>query len=277
VDRTFLAGAKKAYVLNVGSGREVKLNYTDTLSGTICDTDKNTFLDTRCIVESEEDQTGKSLKNYLTNITLTGSANIDKAKAIKYLENEKKTHIPRPLIRRLDELDERIAEYDGIDEEIEGVENELKTLNEEFVMEAERRKRVARRLVENEDGTVTYESDATLEEKIDRITEREKDYGARETEPKKDDEEGFNPFEFLKGDSDKPFTDRIPVIIGAGILVVLIIAAIVYMLPFIIRLNVNVYNRVKLLSNRIRSIIYIDEIFSSSNLSLSNNSSSVYL
>ncbi len=227
IDRTFLAGAKKASVLDVVSGREVRLKYTDTLSGTLCETDKNTYLDTRCIAFSDEEDMGDRLKDYLTNITLTGTANIDKSKAIKYLENEKKSHIPRPLIRRLDELDERISEYDGLDEEIDAVENELKTINEEFVMEAERRKREARKIVENEDGTITYEADSSLEEKIDKLTEREKNINlgavAEKDEEKKTRE---------KVKVDKPFTDRIPVILGTGLLVILIIAAIVYMLPF---------------------------------------------
>ncbi len=227
IDRTFLAGAKKASVLDVVSGREVALKYTDTLSGTLCETDKNTFLDTRCIAFSEEEDTGEKLKEYLTNITLTGTANIDKAKAIKYLENEKKSHIPRPLIRRLDELDEKISEYDGIDEEIEAVENELKTLNEEFVMEAERRKREARKIVENEDGSVSYEADTSLEEKIDRLTEREKKIDFGDVAEKAEDKEKVK-----KAKADIPFTDRIPVILGTGLLVILIIAAIVYMLPF---------------------------------------------
>ena len=155
VDRTFLAGAKKASVLDVQSGREVNLTYQDTLSGTLIETDKNTFLDTRCIIEKASNSVD-NLQDYLTNITLTGTANINKSKAIEYLEKEKKSHVPRPLIRRLDELDKKIAEYDGIDDEIEAVENEIKAVNEEFVIEAERRKRAARQMVENEDGTVTY-------------------------------------------------------------------------------------------------------------------------
>ncbi|MBO4863790.1 MAG: AAA family ATPase [Eubacterium sp.] len=227
VDRTFLAGAKKASVLDVDSGREVRLEYSDTLSGTLCETDKNTYLDTRCIIESDTIDAKADLKKYLTNIALTGTANINKSEAVKYLENEKKNHIPRPLIRRLDELDERISEYDGIDEEIEAVETEIKALNEEFVMEAERRKRVARRLVENEDGSVSYESDSDLEEKIDKLTERERGYSSA-PEPKED----YIKEKKEKEKVEKPFTDRIPVIIGTGIFVILVIAAVVYMLPF---------------------------------------------
>ena len=234
IDRSFLAGAKKASVLDIKSGREVKLNFTDTISGTLCDTDKNTYLDTKCIIGDDDGNTKKDLQDYLTNITLTGTANIDKVKAIKYLENEKKTHIPKPLVRRLDELDERLSEYETVDDEIAAVGAQIKTLNEEFIMEAERRKRVARRMVENEDGTVTYENDADVEEKIDRITEKETTFGISnkaidaEEERKKEEKKA----EKKAANQDKKFTDRLPVIIGTGILVVLIITAIVYILPF---------------------------------------------
>ena len=232
VDRTFLAGAKKASVLDVSSGREVRLNNTDTISGTLCETDKNTYLDTKCIVGDSSGK--KDLQKYLTNITLTGTSNIDKVKAIKYLEDEKKNHIPKPLIRRLDELDERLSEYDTVDDDISAVENEIKTLNEEFVMEAERRKRIARRMVENEDGTVTYESDATIEEKIDRITEREKNYVDSDKMIEKAEEKLAEERKAAKIEARKniKFTDRIPVIFASGIAVILIIAAIVYILPF---------------------------------------------
>ncbi len=267
VDRTFLAGAKKASVLDVNSGRDVRLVNQDTICGTLCETDKNTYQDTKCIFGDEDSSGKEDLQNYLTNITLTGSSNIDKVKAIKYLENEKKSHIPKPLIRRLDELDERISEYDTVDAEIEAVEAEIKALNEEFVMEAERRKRVARRMVENEDGTITYENDASIEEKIDRITEREVGIAPRKTDAdrakeaekkaeKKADRkpaEKKSRFKFGSRDSDEiteadlyddpdaaeeddenkiKFTDRIPVILGTALFVILAISVIVYILPF---------------------------------------------
>ena len=76
VERNFLAGARKASVLDVASGREVKLANVDTLSGTLCETDKNTYLDTKCIIEDEASRA--DLQEYLTNITLTGTSFINK-------------------------------------------------------------------------------------------------------------------------------------------------------------------------------------------------------
>jgi len=217
VERSFLAGARKTSVMEVKSGREVRLVNDNTLSGTLIDTDKNTYIDTKCITEDRD----KSVTDYLTNMTLTGTSTIDKAKAIEYLKEERKKHVPRPLIRRLDELDEKLTAYEDVDDSIKQIEDEIKQLNEDFVIEAEKRKRVARRMVENADGTVTYENDDALDSKIDRITAADKSYGADESIIDDDDDE----------DTVK-FTDRIPVIFGAGILVILIIAAIVYILPF---------------------------------------------
>lgn len=229
VDRTFLAGAKKASVLDVQSGREVNLKYQDTLAGTLCETDKNTFLDTRCIIEESENSIGH-LQDYLTNITLTGTANINKTKAIEYLEKEKKSHVPRPLIRRLDELDKRIAEYDTVDDEIEAVENEIKALNEEFVIEAERRKREARQMVENEDGTVTFEDNDELTEKIDLITEKVQGIGA--SDKKVEELEQAEKERKKKEKADIKFTDRIPVIIATGMFVIFVIGLIVNIMDF---------------------------------------------
>ena len=227
VDRTFLAGAKKASVMDVAEGREVSLEYPDTLSGTLCVTDKNTFLDTKCIAEESADASG--LQEYLTNITLTGTSNINKQKAIKYLENEKKSHVPKPLIRRLDELSEKMDEYETVDEDIEKTEEEIKKLNEEFIMEAERRKRAARKMVENEDGTVTYETDEEVEAQIDRITEKHTGVANEKLA-----EEAVRRTEEIRKEQKKniKFTDRVPVILATGLFVILVIAAIVYILPF---------------------------------------------
>lgn len=227
VERNFLAGARKASVLDVASGREVKLANVDTLSGTLCETDKNTYLDTKCIIEDEASRA--DLQEYLTNITLTGTSFINKNEAIRYLENEKKTHVPKPLVRRLDELDEKMSEYETVDDEIEIVEEELKRINDEFMMEAERLKREARKMVENEDGTVTYENDEEAE-KIDMLTEKESTIGVSE---KAIDAEEEAEKERQKQEKEGiPFTERIPVILGTGVFVVAVIAAIVYMLPF---------------------------------------------
>lgn len=151
---------------------------------------------------------------------VTGTSSIDYETSKRYLMAEKKKNVSKPLVRRLNQLDRAMSKYDGVDEKIDQIEAELKKLNEDFIIEAEKRKRVARRLVENEDGSVTYQQDEEVDEKMDRLTASEKTYGAQLN--KEDEDEA----------GKKKFTDRIPVIIGTGVLVVLIISFIVYLLPF---------------------------------------------
>lgn len=219
IERSFLAGGKTTSVLDVGSGREVRLERPDTLVGTLVETGRNTYKDTKVIETEREDESSQTaaanLKSYLSNITLSGSAAVNKQKAVEYLQEEKQKHLPKPLIRRLDELTEKIEQYDDVDGKIDEIDAELKKLDEEFVIEAEKRKRVARRLVENEDGSVTYQNDENVDDKINKLTELRESYGAGE-----------------EVQAAEKLTDKIPVILGAGLLVVFVIAAIVYMLPF---------------------------------------------
>ena len=219
VERSFLAGGRKTSVLDVGSGRELRLERPDTLVGTLVETGRNTYKDTKVIETGKEEESAQAaaanLKSYLSNITLSGSASVNKQKAVEYLQEEKQKHLPKPLIRRLDELTEKIEQYDDVDGKIEEIDAELKKLDEEFVIEAEKRKRVARRLVENEDGSVTYQNDEDVDDKINKLTELREGYGAGE-----------------EAVVQEKLTDKIPVILGTGLLVICVIAAIVFMLPF---------------------------------------------
>ena len=219
IDRTFLAGAKRTSVLEIQSGREVKLKYADSLTGTLIDTDKNTFQDTRVITEPEGNP-AETLTGFLGNRIETGSGALEKRKAIKYLEKEREKNDPHPLVRRLESLNEEIEKYDYVDEAIEKNRQDLKQLTEDFAIEAEKRKRVARQIVENEDGTITYKSDEELDKKMDRLTEAEKSYGA--SEHFDDDEE----------EGKKKLSDNFLVILLTGLLVIGVIAAAVYLLPF---------------------------------------------
>jgi len=216
VDRSFLSGAKKTSLMEVKSGREVRLANPETLTGTVLTTDRNTYRDTQCI-SGEKTQSAKELARELSNLYQTGSPNLDIERAISYLEAEKKKHVPKPMVRRLESIDRRLEEFESVDADLEKLEQERRQLSEDFIIEAEKRKRVARRMVENEDGTVSYEKDEELDKKIDRITRQDTSYGAME-----EDEEDDGP----------KLTDRLGVIIAAGILVIAAIAVIVYLLPF---------------------------------------------
>ncbi len=187
IDHTFLAGARKTSVLDVSSGRDVQLKNPNTLTGTLLSTDKNTYLDTFVITETEG-AAADQLTSYLANKIDTGSGNIDKRKAIAYLQDRLQENDPKPLIRRLENLNEQIEAYDGVDEALEENRKALRQLTDDFAIEAERRKREARELVENEDGSVTYKADEALDQKIDRVTEAQTTFGA-EVRPEDQEEE----------------------------------------------------------------------------------------
>ena len=222
IERDFL-GTGKTSVLDVQSGREIRLSQTNSLTGAVLNADRNTYIDEKVITELEadsSDEASRKFEKYLQNMMVTGTSSIDYETSKRYLMAEKKKNASKPLVRRLNQLDRAMSKYDGVDEKIDQIEAELKKLNEDFIIEAEKRKRVARRLVENEDGSVTYQQDEEVDEKMDRLTASEKTYGAQLN--KEDEDEA----------GKKKFTDRIPVIIGTGVLVVLIISFIVYLLPF---------------------------------------------
>lgn len=218
VDRDFMANTRKTSVIEVQSGREVRLSEKDSLHGTVISTDKNSFQDTMCISETE-DSPKLCLLNYVSNMLTTGTATLSKEKAIRYLESEAEKQNTKPLAHRISDISSKLEAYEDVEDKIAENAKAQKDLSDEFAMEAAKRRRVSRKMVEEEDGKVTYEKDAELEMKLDRLEANKNAYGAEETEEEEEKEE-------IK------FTDRFPVIIGAGLLVVFVIWMIVSLLPF---------------------------------------------
>ncbi len=216
IDRSFLVGAKKTSVLDVQTGRELSLKNQDMLSGTVIETDRSTYQD-NYVIASEAESAADDLRTYLGNKIETGNGHLNKRKALGYLKGELRKNDPQPLIRRLDDLTEKIEQYDDVDGALDANKKAFRQLTDDFAIEAAKRKRVARQLVENEDGSVTYKSDEDLNKRIDRLTEAQKTYGALEED---------------EGEKKKPITDNIAVIILTGLLVIGVIAAIVYLIPF---------------------------------------------
>ena len=176
IDRSFLAGAKKTSVLDVQTGREVMLKNADTLAGSILETDLSSYQDTFVI----EEGSAENLTEYLGNRIQTGNGNLSRARALAYLKKERKKNDPQPLIRRLDDLTEKLEAYDDVDDALQANKKALRQLTDEFAMEAAKRKRESRQLVENEDGTITYKTDEELDEKLSRLAEADKSREASE-------------------------------------------------------------------------------------------------
>ncbi|SEG35618.1 hypothetical protein SAMN04487934_11733 [Eubacterium ruminantium] len=222
VDRTFLSGAKKTSVLNLNSGKQDESKGMTPLPMDAVDVDRSIYMtsyaiddglksDERCITEDEiEDVT----KRFLKNTVETGSADINFEASIEYLRNIRKSKSTQPMVRRLNALTKQIDAYETVDKEIDGIEDRIKRLDEDFAIEAAKRKRVARKMIQNEDGTVKYEVDEELNKKMDILAETGQDMMKKPE------------------NQEKKFTDKLPVIFGAGLLVIFIISLIVFILPF---------------------------------------------
>ncbi|MBQ6231390.1 MAG: hypothetical protein IJJ74_09790 [Eubacterium sp.] len=223
VERTFLAGAKKTSILDLKTGKQEDFKGLDALPEHMVALDKSTYKTGLVIddeaksddaVVSDTDLVEKT-RTFVKNVTETGCSDINFDASIEYLREQKNSKNAQPMVRRLNDLTQKIDSYESIDKEIEGIEDEIKKLDEDFAIEAAKRKRVARRMIQNEDGTVTYEVDKELNKKIDTLTETGQDMMSKPKE---------------KG--EVKFTDRLPVIFGMGLLIIVLVAAVVYMLPF---------------------------------------------
>lgn len=153
IERSFLRYNKKTTVMDIQSGREVKLRDKNSLHGTMFDIDKNTYVNTLCIGEhgaAPGKELANKLGNYLGNLSTTGSADIDKTYAIEHLKEERRKYDTRPVQRQLDDISEELSLYEGVENDIANVRGQIADLEQEFAMEVARRKREARRLIETE-------------------------------------------------------------------------------------------------------------------------------
>lgn len=219
VERSFSRNGRSMSVMDVASGREVKTACKDSLHGTFIHMDKNAYVNTLCINEPnsyEPKELAEELNAYVGAITETGSPDINKHEILESLREERTKYDIRPILKKMDKLSEQIDEYSDVEEKLADVRLDIKKLDEEFAMEAAKKKREARTMVENEDGEVVYKENYRLNSKMDRLTKSEIYLGAAE-----DIEE-----------PEEKLTDKIWFIILTGIFVVLVIAMMVNILGF---------------------------------------------
>lgn len=218
IERSFLKNNRRTSVMNIRSGKDVKLKNKNSLQGAMFDMDKNTYVNTLCIGENGAapgNELADEMNNYLANLSTTGSADIDKAKAVARLKEERKKNDIRPYERKLSEIEHELAKYEKLDAELEEVRDEIKTVEEEFAMETAKRKREARKLIEN-NGEVSYEEDDELSENLDELRKQST----------------FLDADLLEDVEEKPLQDRLWFIILTGLFVIGVISAMVYILPF---------------------------------------------
>lgn len=220
IERSFLRYNRKTSVMDVKSGREIKLRNKNSLYGTMLDLDKSTYANTLCIGEhgaAPGKELAAELINYLANLSTTGSADIDKSAAVERLKKEKSRNNPASVQKKLDDIATEMEDYSKTDEQLRDVRTEIAKLDEEFTIETARRKREARKLVETQDGEVIYEDNEEINAKLDSLVQSSVNLKSELT----DEEE-----------KEKKITEKPWFIALTGIFVVGIIAAMVYILPF---------------------------------------------
>lgn len=219
IERSFLRHNRNVTAMDIQSGRELRLANKNSLNNTLFDLDKNTYVNTLCIGEhgaAPGKELADEMSNYLANLSTTGSADIDKKDAVERLKKERSNHDLRPVQKKLDDISAELDNYADVEDELKSVRADISKLDEEFVLETTKRKREARKLVEGEDGNISYEDNEEINAKLDSLVEQ-----GIEPEEENDD-----------GEPEDKLTDKIWFIILTGLFVVGVIAAMVYILPF---------------------------------------------
>lgn len=192
VERSFLRHNKKTTVMDIQSGREIKLKDKNSLHGTMFDLDKNTYVNTLCIGEhgaAPGRELADKLSNYLGNLSTTGSADIDKTIAIEHLKEVRRNYDVRPIQRQLDDIAEQLDGYRNIDDDIKDIRAQISDLEQEFAIEVARRKREARRIIETEKTLKFDDDESESAEEVEKTEEAKPAEAAEKSEETKPAEE----------------------------------------------------------------------------------------
>ena len=217
VERSFRKHNMTTQVLNVKNGRVGKLKHKNSLYESLTGVDKKTYSDALYIRQQKDTENeAEELNTFVTNLATTGSSNLDKRRALAILRDQKNALDVTETEQQIAELKEELKQYDGDEEALKEVRKKIADNDEEFAIETAKRKREARRLIDTEKGT-KYEEDDELNEHLDSLQENSV----------------FLDADLLKDyKAPKKLTDRWWMIALTGLLVIGVIAALVYILPF---------------------------------------------
>lgn len=217
VERSFRKHNMTTQVLNVKNGRVGKLKHKNSLYESLTGVDKKTYSDALYIRQQKDTENeAEDLNTFVTNLATTGSSNLDKRRALSILREQKNALDVTETEQQIAELKEELKQYDGDEEALKEVRKKIADNDEEFAIETAKRKREARRLIDTEKGT-KYEEDDELNEHLDSLQENSV----------------FLDADLLKDyKAPKKLTDRWWMIALTGLLVIGVIAALVYILPF---------------------------------------------
>ena len=219
VEREFLKRNPTLSVLDLSSGREMIPSKRDTLYGTLTEVSQGEFnggLCMDCTRLTGEDAPEK-IRNLVCDLAETGTTRFHLDAALAELMRRRETKDSSGIDAQMEQIDESLLGYDGVEEELEAVRDSIKEVEDEFAIETARRKREARKLIDTRTGEAKYIDNKEVNEDLDALAENRV----------------FLDAELLKElEPEKKLTDRWWMILLAMVFVLGVIAALVYILPF---------------------------------------------
>ena len=236
VERSFSGKSNRTSVLDIGSGRELKVD-NGSLSGKLFNLSKDDFVNGLCIDDNDGNYTNY-VKNDFKNIISSGAAAIDKDKSIANLKAKRENYDIANIEERIAGIDDELVEFDEVDIELKEIRKRIKEVEEELAIETARRKRAARRLIQSKKSDEDEEEsdkepgeDSTSDESS--VSSDNNDSIKDSSEDDKSNKNIFLDADLLKDyKPKKKLTDRIWFIILTGLFVIGVITGFVYILPF---------------------------------------------
>lgn len=196
IEREFSRNSKKLNVLDITKGRDISLNNGGSLVGTMFEVDKEAYLNALCI-EADGAADAKTLINNLerdmSNISNTGTKNIDKNKTLDNLHEEIKKYDTAEILREEAEIAEKVAKYDEVKKNLNIARAEISKIDQELAIETARRKREAKKLIDTleaenaeKENQETRKFKETAEDMGDLVSAEEEAAAALEAEKEKE-------------------------------------------------------------------------------------------
>ena len=219
VEKDFTAVNKKTSVMDVMTGREVPLKYNNSLQESIIDYDNSLFEEILCIDGCKGNNSlaiSKNIEGYLSNLTLSGSSVYDVEAAVNKLEEKKSTLDTYEYDRQIEKLGFDLEDYDDVEDCLRVVKEKIDELDSEFALETAKRKREARKLIENKKGEETFVESEDVNEQLDELVSNSV---------------FLNPDLLKDYMPEEKFTDKVWVILLTGLFVFGVICLMVNIVP----------------------------------------------
>ena len=162
VERSFSRKNSRVSVLDVGSGREIKVN-GESLKGKLFELPKDGYVNGLCIDDNDGEYASYVTEDF-QNLMASGATGIDIDRSIASLREKKSEYDTTKVERNIEELDDELTKYEGIDDKLKEIRKKIKDTEDELAIETARRKRAARRLIQSRTTTDEEDGEEALDE-----------------------------------------------------------------------------------------------------------------